>query len=124
LSGCLAFVDDLSRDQSLPRAELDMLAQALGDGLSPGPGGVVDDGLAELMPWDIDLSGITAPTRIMLAREDPDTPPAHADWLISHLRFAEVIWVDGDHIDPPPEDERLLRWMGARIRAAGQHARC
>jgi hypothetical protein len=34
-----------------------------------------------------------------------------------HLPRAEVIWVDGDHMDPrQEEEEELLRWMSEHLR--------
>lgn len=108
-------LDELNLDDSLPPAERNLLVEVFRDGLAAGPGGFVDDRLAEIAPWRIELGVITAPTRIMLARDD-DVPASHGYWLLREIPLADVLWVAGGHWDPRREEEEdLLRWMSIHI---------
>jgi pimeloyl-ACP methyl ester carboxylesterase len=90
-----------------------MLVEAFRDGLAAGPGGYVDDGLAELRPWGFPIGDVAAPTRVMLARQDGSVPAGHGQWLVQHLPRGELVWVDGGHFGPRLEpEEHLLAWAG------------
>ena len=90
-----------------------MLVVAFQDGLAPGPGGYIDDCLAVVRPWGLNVGDVAAPTRVMLARQDSSVPAAHGEWLAQHLPRGELVWVDGGHFGPRPEpEEQLLAWVG------------
>jgi pimeloyl-ACP methyl ester carboxylesterase len=107
--------------RGLPSWELDeldreLLVECFGDALASGPDGLVDDWMASILPWDIDLGTLAAPVRVLLARGDPLISQAHADWLLARLPDVAVIWVEGGHLDPRlREEEELLDWMAANI---------
>jgi pimeloyl-ACP methyl ester carboxylesterase len=98
-------------------ADAQMWQETVRESARQGPGGWVDDVLAEVAEWGFELDQVRAPTRLMQARGDTSTPAAHAEWLVAHLPNAELIWVDGDHFGPRDEPEmELMAWVcGATI---------
>jgi len=90
-----------------------MLSETVHEATRQGPGGFLDDCLSEVRDWGFSLQDVRAPTCIMLARDDASVPPAHGEWLVSHLPDAALTWVDGGHFGPRDEPEmRLLAWVG------------
>jgi pimeloyl-ACP methyl ester carboxylesterase len=107
----LQFVDVLKTITDLPVHIRDMLVEAVGDALAPGPGGLFDDYAAASQPWGFDLDAISCPVTIMIAEDDTNVPPAHGAWLAQHLTQAQVISVPGGHLGPHEEpEERILAW--------------
>jgi pimeloyl-ACP methyl ester carboxylesterase len=97
----------------LPPEVHQMLVQAFHDGLAPGPGGYIDDCLAELRPYGFRIHDVAVPTRVMLARQDDSVPARHGEWLVEHLPQGELVWVDGGHFGPRLEpEEHLMAWAG------------
>jgi len=91
-----------------------MVVEALREALAPGPNGLYDDLFAAQRGWGFDLADVVCPTKIMIARDDANVPPAHGQWLATHLATAEEVWVAGDHFGPREEpEERLLAWISA-----------
>jgi pimeloyl-ACP methyl ester carboxylesterase len=96
----------------LPQQDRDMVVESLRAGLEAGPYGLFDDLFAEQAPWGFDLGDVLCPTKVMIAREDVNVPPAHGEWLVAHLPTAEAVWVDGNHFGPRDEpEEKLLAWL-------------
>jgi pimeloyl-ACP methyl ester carboxylesterase len=62
----------------------------LREGLAPGPEGAIEDELAVVAPWGIDLAGVRVPVRLWSGAQDTDTPPAHARWLASVIPGASL----------------------------------
>jgi pimeloyl-ACP methyl ester carboxylesterase len=112
--GELEWLDSFAAEPGeLPPEVHRMLVGAFRDALAPGPGGYVDDRLAELRPWGFAIGEVAAPTRVMLARQDSTVPAAHGAWLVHHLPRGELVWVDGGHLGPRLEaEEQLLAWVG------------
>jgi pimeloyl-ACP methyl ester carboxylesterase len=89
----------------------DMLVEAAGDALAPGPGGLFDDYGAVSQPWGFDLETISCPVTIMVAEDDTSVPPAHGAWMARHLPQAQVISLPGGHLGPHEEpEEQILAW--------------
>jgi len=108
------WVETVSERTGIPELNREMLATSLREGLRPGPLGLCDDLFATDSAWGLDLAAVTAPTKVMIARDDVNVPPAHGRWLAAHLPNAEEVWVDGDHFGPRDErHERLLAWVAA-----------
>jgi pimeloyl-ACP methyl ester carboxylesterase len=55
-----------------------------------GDDGAIDDDLAYVTPWGVDLSTITAPVLAVQGELDRVVPAAHARWLVDHLASAEL----------------------------------
>jgi pimeloyl-ACP methyl ester carboxylesterase len=97
-----------------PQQKSDMLVESMREGHEQGPYGLHDDAFAVQAPWGFDLGDIVCPTKVMIARDDVNVPPAHGEWLVAHLPTAEAVWVDGDHFGPRDEpEEALLAWLAA-----------
>jgi pimeloyl-ACP methyl ester carboxylesterase len=109
-----AWVETVPEMTRIPQQDRDMVVESLREGLEPGPYGLYDDHFALQAPWGFDLGDVVCPTRVMIAREDINVPPAHGEWLAAHLPTAEALWVDGDHFGPRDEpEELLLSWLAA-----------
>jgi pimeloyl-ACP methyl ester carboxylesterase len=59
--------------------------------------GFVRDNLSWLGPWDVDLSAVTAPVRLVYGADDLMVPPAHGAWLHDRLTNSELSVVPGGH---------------------------
>jgi len=89
-----------------------MLLQAFHEGLTPGPGGYVDDNLSLVASWGFTLDQVKAPTRILAAREDKTVPRQHSEWQAANIPDAELVWMEGGHIaDHSEPEERAIGWL-------------
>ncbi|HEX8498056.1 MAG TPA: alpha/beta hydrolase [Actinomycetales bacterium] len=66
------------------------LGEDAGAAGSAGPGGIVDDDLAYVAPWGLDLTSVTAPVLLVQGGLDRVIPPAHAHDLLGGLPLAEL----------------------------------
>jgi pimeloyl-ACP methyl ester carboxylesterase len=55
------------------------------DGLVAGVEGWWDDTVADMSPWDFDLSTIEVPVQVWHGRHDQFVPIRHGEWLIEHV---------------------------------------
>jgi pimeloyl-ACP methyl ester carboxylesterase len=111
----VAWVESLGQSDDLPPHLRDMVVQTVREGLVQGPGGIIDDFAMGARAWGFDIADVRCETRVMVAREDTAVPPAHGYWLVSHLKRAELVLVDGGHIGPrEAAEELLLRWLVGR----------
>lgn len=89
-----------------------MLLQAFHEGVTPGPGGYVDDNLSLVASWGFTLDQVKAPTRILAAREDKTVPRQHSEWQAANIPDAELVWMEGGHIaDHSEPEERAIGWL-------------
>ena len=80
--------------------------------LAPGVDGWVDDMLAFVRPWGIDVTSIRVPTGIKYGRTDNLVPPAHGDWLAAHIPNAMVDAHDAaGHAGDDASVERQFSWL-------------
>jgi pimeloyl-ACP methyl ester carboxylesterase len=92
--------------------ERQMLIEAFDEAFVQGAGGVIDDYLALVRPWEFDVATVTVPTQIMVGREDEAVPPSHGQWLVNHIPGAVLVEVPGGHFGPhEQEEEALLTWL-------------
>jgi pimeloyl-ACP methyl ester carboxylesterase len=90
-----------------------MLRETVTEAFRQGVDGYRDDRLAVVRDWGFSVSDVRAPTRIMVARDDPWVPTTHWDWLIDHLPNAQLMPVAGDHFGPRDVPEmQLMAWVG------------
>lgn len=97
----------------MPDDVMAMLSEAVQESIRQGSAGYLDDCLASVADWGFSVDDVSVPTRIMVARHDTSSPPAHGQWLAAHVPDAELVWVDGGHFGPRGEAEfQLLSWVG------------
>ncbi|QOD44102.1 alpha/beta fold hydrolase [Clavibacter zhangzhiyongii] len=88
-------------------------------GLDAGPGGMVDDDLALVADWGVDLAAVRAPVILLHGDADRIAPVAHARWLADRVPGAELVIRPGDgHISVLHGAEDALARLRERIRAA------
>lgn len=61
-----------------------------GAGAAEGPAGEVDDDLAYVAPWGVELGAVTAPTLLVQGGRDRVIPATHAGWMLERLRRGEL----------------------------------
>jgi pimeloyl-ACP methyl ester carboxylesterase len=57
------------------------------------------DNLSWLGPWDIDLTAVTTPVRLVYGESDRMSEVAHGEWLRERLPSSELIVIPGGHGD-------------------------
>jgi pimeloyl-ACP methyl ester carboxylesterase len=89
-------------------------------GMDAGPGGMVDDDLALVADWGVDLAAVTAPVILLHGDADRIAPVAHARWLADRVPGAELVVRPGDgHIAVLQGAADALGRLRERIREAG-----
>jgi pimeloyl-ACP methyl ester carboxylesterase len=79
---------------------------------SIGPDGLIDDDVAFVTPWRIDLAAITAPVLLIHGAEDRIVPYSHSEWL--HRRVANSqVWrrSDDGHVSVLDACPDALDWL-------------
>jgi pimeloyl-ACP methyl ester carboxylesterase len=66
------------------------LAADAGRAAAAGPDGLIDDDVAYVTPWGLDVTQIDAPVLLVQGGEDRIVPPAHANWLMRHCPKPEL----------------------------------
>jgi pimeloyl-ACP methyl ester carboxylesterase len=81
-------------------------------GMEGGPGGMVDDNLAFVVPWGFDPGPISAPALYLYGGEDRVVPSSHGEWLASHGRSAQL-WLrpDDGHISVLSAGVAAMDWL-------------
>lgn len=94
------------------------------NGLAPGADGWIDDILAFTRPWGFGVEDIRVPVLFVYGRTDVLVPPAHGDWLASHVPGA-VAWVseEAGHMGDDEAIDREYSWLVGRAVEAGAAAR-
>ena len=87
-------------------------------GMDAGPGGMVDDDLALVADWGVDLQAVRAPVILLHGDADRIAPVAHARWLADRVPGAELVIRPGDgHIAVLHGAAEALGRLRERIRA-------
>jgi pimeloyl-ACP methyl ester carboxylesterase len=78
-----------------------------------GSDGLVDDDVAIVTPWGVNLGSITAPVLLVQGGQDRVVPPAHADWLLRQLPSA-LLWSrpDDGHVSVLRACPATMDWLG------------
>jgi len=85
-------------------------------GLDAGLGGMVDDDLALVADWGVDLAAVRAPVILLHGDADRIAPVAHARWLADRVPGAELMIRPGDgHISVLRGAEDALARLRERI---------
>jgi pimeloyl-ACP methyl ester carboxylesterase len=88
------------------------------EGLRPGVEGWVDDYLALLAPWGIDLGSVRAPVRLWFGELDWSMPAAHGRWLADAIPGAELrMFPDEGHFSLQFGRYReVMDWLAGQLR--------
>ena len=82
-----------------------------------GPGGLIDDDLAYVAPWEFDPAQISAPVLLLHGGRDRIAPSAHGEWLASRCPTAELrLFPDDGHISVLNHAAAAVDWLGAHAR--------
>jgi len=77
-----------------------------------GPGGLIDDDLANVAPWGADPAQVIAPTLLLHGGRDRVVPSSHGEWLARRCPSAEL-WLcpDDGHISVLNQSAAALAWL-------------
>ena len=81
------------------------------NGVGRSVDGWVDDMLASVKPWGVDLGAIRCPVRIDYGRNDAFVPPANGDWLVANVPGAVAFITDAGHLGNEELLEDVYRWL-------------
>jgi len=109
-------IDFTSRDWAALADEWGWLGTVAAAGVASGLDGLIDDDLAYVAPWGVDLSRATVPTLLAHGADDRVVPVAHASWLADAIPNATLWQLEGEgHISALADDERgaaaAVRWI-------------
>lgn len=77
--------------------------------------GAIDDDLAYVRDWDVDLDAIAAPTLLIHGTDDGIVPLGHGRWVAERIG-AELWEREGDgHVAPVQALSDALRWLRAQV---------
>jgi len=92
------------------------LPAVAGRGLANGPDPLIDDDLAYVQPWQVELSRLTAPVLLCHGGQDLIAPPAHSQWLAGALPAAELrLQPEDGHISVLRTAESALEWVRGQV---------
>lgn len=117
-------IDFTARDWKALAGPWGWLGEVAAAGVTSGIDGLIDDDLAYVKPWGVDLTRIAAPVLLVHGGDDHVIPPAHSAWLAGRIDSAEHWELPGEgHISSIAADERgaadALRWLAEWIRFSG-----
>lgn len=77
-----------------------------------GPGGLIDDDLANVAPWGFDAARVSAPVLVLHGRQDRVIPSSHGEWLARRCPSAELrLTPDDGHISVLNSSAATLDWL-------------
>ncbi len=99
-------------DHEVLRSPWGWLGRTAGDAFAHGQEGFLDDDLALVQPWDVDLQAITAPVLLLQGTIDRIIPPAHARWLAEHIPTAQLqLWPELGHVSVLTHAADAVQWL-------------
>jgi len=89
----------------------------LREGLAPGAEGGIEDEMALVAPWGVDLAGVRVPVSLWSGEQDTDTPARHARWLSTAIPGAELhLFSEEGHLSLVYGREReILDWLAQQL---------
>ena len=87
-------------------------ASVVGPAVEGGPGGLIDDDLANVAPWGADPAQVITPTLLLHGGRDRVVPSSHGEWLAGRCPSAEL-WLcpDDGHISILNSSAAALDWL-------------
>ncbi len=97
------------------------LGEVAAAGMASGIDALIDDDIAYVTPWGVDLEAVIAPVLLCHGGDDHVVPPGHSAWLAAHLSTAELWTLPGEsHISSLAAEHHgaddALRWLAERVR--------
>jgi pimeloyl-ACP methyl ester carboxylesterase len=73
--------------------------------------GWVDDALAMVRPWGVDLAQLQVPVSLWYGPDDVLCPRGHTDWLLAHLPGVQARALPGGHMLPDDSIAEMFAWV-------------
>lgn len=113
-------VDFTVRDWAALAGPWGWLGEVATAGIASGVDALIDDDIAFVTPWGIDLGNVMAPVLLMHGTDDHVVPASHSTWLAAHMASAELWLVEGEsHISALAAEHHgaddALRWLAAHV---------
>lgn len=114
-------IDFTARDWKALEGPWGWLGEVAGTGMASGLDPLVDDDVAYVTPWGVDLARISAPVLLVHGADDHVVPASHSTWLAAHIANAELWLAEGEsHISALAAEHHgaddALRWLAAHVR--------
>jgi pimeloyl-ACP methyl ester carboxylesterase len=114
-------IDSTARDWRSLEGPWGWLGEVAGTGVDSGVDPLIDDDVAYVTPWGVDLSRIVAPVLLVHGADDHVVPASHSAWLAAHIPGAEHWQLEGEsHISALAAEHHgaddALRWLAARVK--------
>lgn len=114
-------IDFTARDWSALSGPWGWLGEVASAGVSSGIDALIDDDVAYVTPWGVDVGAIFAPVLLVHGADDHVVPASHSTWLADHINGAVLWQLPGEsHISSLAADEHgaddALRWLADRVR--------
>jgi pimeloyl-ACP methyl ester carboxylesterase len=95
----------------------------LREGLALGAEGGIEDELALVAPWEVDLAGVRVPVGLWSGEQDTNTPAGHARWLATAIPGAELPrFPEEGHLSLVYRREReVLDWLAQQLAGTAHH---
>jgi pimeloyl-ACP methyl ester carboxylesterase len=93
----------------------DHLHQSMSEALAPGYDGWLDDDLAFVTGWELDLAALRVPVLVVAGGQDLMVPAAHGRWLAEHVPGAQA-WLRDDegHLSLLRDIGQVHAWLVER----------
>jgi pimeloyl-ACP methyl ester carboxylesterase len=86
----------------------------VGPAIASGPGGLIDDDLANVAPWGFDPAAVVAPALFLHGGQDLIVPSSHSEWVAARCSTGELeLHPDDGHISILNSGADALRWLRA-----------
>jgi len=117
-------IDFIAHDWAALAGPWGWLGEVAAAGMASGIDALIDDDIAFMTPWGVELADVIAPVLLMHGTDDHVVPPTHSSWLAIQLSSAELWLVEGEsHISALADGEHgaeaALRWLAACVRPQG-----
>lgn len=114
-------IDFTGDDWAALRGPWGWLGEVAAAGAASGIEALIDDDIAYVTPWGVELEAIIAPVLLAHGADDHVVPPTHSAWLAAHIRGAQHWQVEGEsHISSLAAGNHgaddALRWLADRVR--------
>lgn len=105
----------LDRDLAVLDGEWEWLGRVASSFTPDDVNGTIDDDLAYVRDWNVDLTALAAPTLVIHGTEDRIVPSAHGKWLAK--RIGAQLWLsEGDgHVSAIVNLPKALHWLRGQI---------